>query len=264
MLRVLGVVGIRGRAMFPMCPSSEAICYTQSRMTESVVASFRQLVSAGNRVQLDLVLVLGLTGPRNISQFSDMVRAAGLRESAARAYSTTTLRPILKGLAKRGLVVDTDTGFDCAPFARELVLRDAAERGVLDHIAAAVRSIAFPYLRYSTRGNEAAWFDFRVAIQRRDLNAASDSFSRKRNPERYPIRDAQSPRGSRLRAVRSWLVSSFWRSPAGIPRLDTRLRESLRTCHSRHAALGLRAPRRVCRRVADAAAARRRSGAVTR
>jgi superfamily II DNA or RNA helicase len=145
-------------------------------MTESVVRSFRQLVSAGKGTQRDVLLVLGLTGPRNISQFSDMVRAAGLRESAARAYSTTTLRPILNDLATRGLVVDTATGFDCAPFARELVLRDAAERGVLDRVATAVRSAAFPYLRYSTRGNEAAWFDFRVAVQRKDLNAASTHF----------------------------------------------------------------------------------------
>jgi len=145
-------------------------------MTESVAVSFRKLASTGNGAQREVLLVLGLTGPRNISQFSDMVRAAGLRESAARAFATTTLRPILKDLVKRGLVVETDAEFSCAPFARELALRDAAERGVLDRVAAAVRSVAYPYLRYSTRGNEAAEFDFRVAIQRRDLNAASTHF----------------------------------------------------------------------------------------
>jgi hypothetical protein len=126
----------------------------------------------------DILLVLSFTGPRNITQFSDLVRAAGLRETATRAHSTTTLRKILEAMTKRGLVLCNESGFDMARLARELCLRDAARRGVLEKIANAVRAAAHPELRYShfSGKNPAAWFDFRVALQRRDLHTASTLF----------------------------------------------------------------------------------------
>ena len=105
--------------------------------------------------------------------FSDLVRAAGLRESSSRAYSTTTLRAVLETLVQQGLIVQNDTAYDCARFIREQSLREASRRGVLDRVATAIRAAAHPYLRYSNQGLEAAWFDFRVALERGDLHNAA-------------------------------------------------------------------------------------------
>ena len=157
-------------------------------MPDPVVAQFRKLV-AEKSSRLDLLLVLSLTGPRNINQFSDLVRAAGLRETATRVNSTVTLRRALDVLIQRGLVVQTDSEFDCARFTRELSLRDAAQRGVLDRIANAIRTPAHPYLHYSTHNSEAAWFDFRVVLQRRELHQATTLLAQcaAQNSERFIV-----------------------------------------------------------------------------
>ena len=157
-------------------------------MPDPVVAHFRKLV-AEKSSRLDLLLVLSLTGPRNVNQFSDLVRAAGLRDTANRVHSTVTLRRALEVLIERGLVVQNDSEFDCARFTRELSLRDAAQRGVLDRISNAIRTPAHPYLHYSTHNSEAAWFDFRVVLQRRELHQATTLLAQcaTQNPERFIV-----------------------------------------------------------------------------
>lgn len=142
-------------------------------MTESAVTRFHKFVAASSAGRRELLLVLSLTGPRNISQLTELVGAAGLRQSWTRRYSTGSLRPILEALIQQGLAVQADSVFDCARLVRELSLREAAERGMLDKVATAIRTAAHPYLRYSNQGTEAAWFDFRVALQRGDLHNAA-------------------------------------------------------------------------------------------
>jgi superfamily II DNA or RNA helicase len=122
----------------------------------------------------DVLLVLSLAGPRNISQLLELLRHAGLRETAARAYSAATLRRVLAPMVTKGLVILSESAYDAARVARELCLRDAARRGVLDRIANAIRVAAHPYLQYHSVDNSAAWFDFRVALQRHDLHKATD------------------------------------------------------------------------------------------
>ncbi|HEY5958413.1 MAG TPA: hypothetical protein VIV60_17740, partial [Polyangiaceae bacterium] len=136
----------------------------------TAIARHFATLSAGKR---DILAILGLVGPRNVTQLADLVRAGGVRETATRAHSAVSLRKILEPLVERRLVTWNDVGYDCVPVVRQICLRDAVKRGVLDRIAAAVRVAAHPYLQYSLRGTEAAWFDFRVAILRRDLHKSS-------------------------------------------------------------------------------------------
>ena len=142
-------------------------------MTDPAVTRFRRFVAAASDNHRVVLLILSLTGPRNISHFSELARAAGLRDTTTRAYSTTTLRAVLDALIQQGLIVQNDTAYDCVRFVREQSLRDASQRGVLDRVATAIRAAAHPYLRYSNQGIEAAWFDFRVALQRGDLHNAA-------------------------------------------------------------------------------------------
>jgi superfamily II DNA or RNA helicase len=142
-------------------------------VTDPAVTRFRRFIAAGKDNYRDVLLILSLTGPRNISHFLDIVRAAGLRETSSRAYSTATLRAVLDALIQQGLIVLNDTAYDCSRLIREQSLREASKRGVLDRVATAIRAAAHPYLRYSNQGMEAAWFDFRVALQRGDLHNAA-------------------------------------------------------------------------------------------
>ncbi|HMA94451.1 MAG TPA: DEAD/DEAH box helicase, partial [Polyangiaceae bacterium] len=97
-----------------------------------------------------------------------------VREDATRAYSPASLRKALDKLVERSLLISGEVGFDCVPMVRQLALRDAAARGALDRLAAMIRMEAHRHLHYSSiGGHEAAWFDFRVALTRRDLHQAS-------------------------------------------------------------------------------------------
>ncbi len=177
--------------------------------------------SSLSHLERDIVLVLSLAGPCGISQLSNLVRVAGLRDTASRAHSTTSLRKVLAPLLENGLVSSTNGGFDCSPFARELSLREGAARGVLSAMAKATRAEAYPELRYSYRGNVAAWFDFRVAIQLRDMDKASACFAEcaQLNAERFskenPLVQAvcapfdarwMAAFGSRQGAVAAWTL----------------------------------------------------------
>jgi superfamily II DNA or RNA helicase len=142
-------------------------------LTSSKAATINGSFAALSTNQRDILAILALSGPRNLTQFAALVRAGGVREGATRAHSTTSLRAVLDGLVGRGLIASNEVGFDCLPVARQLALRDALKRGVLDRVAAAIRVVAHPYLQYSLSGTEAAWFDFRVALVRRDLHNAS-------------------------------------------------------------------------------------------
>lgn len=139
------------------------------RESDSIVHQFAAL----SPLQRDLLTLLALVGPRNIGQFAALVRVAGIRESSTRAYSTASLRRVIDSLVERGLVTGDDLGFDCMSIPRQLALREAAKRNTLERMAAAIRGAAHPYLQYSLNGTEAAWFDFRVALARRDLHQAS-------------------------------------------------------------------------------------------
>ena len=152
-------------------------CVRPTRVLNLDIARTRETLSALSHRERDIVLVLSLAGPCGISQLSNLVRVARLRETASRAHSTASLRRVLAPLVENGLVNSTNLGFDCSLFARELSLRDGAARGVLSTIAKATRAEAYPELRYSYRGNAAAWFDFRVALQLRDMDKASACFA---------------------------------------------------------------------------------------
>jgi superfamily II DNA or RNA helicase len=148
-------------------------CDRAAAVTESALTRYRKFADSASDSRRDILLVLSLVGPRNITQLSELVRSAGVHDSTLRAYSTVTLRPILDALISRGLATQQDSVFECARFIRELSLRDAAARGVLDKVANTIRSSAHPYLRFSNHGLEAAWFDFRVALGRGDLHNAT-------------------------------------------------------------------------------------------
>lgn len=134
-----------------------------------------ELTSLGNH-ERDVLLVLALTGPRSISQYVALVRAAGLRETATRAHSTTSLRVAMAPLIDAGAIFWGSAGFDCAPRVRQWALRDGARRAVLGKMASALRSEAYPELRYAYGRPVAAWFDFFVALHQRDLERASQAY----------------------------------------------------------------------------------------
>lgn len=142
-------------------------------MNDQPLARLRKNLEKIAEHERDVLLVLCLVGPRTISPLLELIRAAGLRETATRAYSTTSLRDVLRSMAKLGLVVLNEWEFEAARFARQLCLRDAAERGVLDRIAGAIRAPAHPGLRHYGNENPAACFDLQLALHRRDLHKTS-------------------------------------------------------------------------------------------
>ena len=103
--------------------------------------------SAGlNATQRDLLALLALDGPANISNLTKLANGAGLRETPTRQLSTTTLRPHTEVLIKSGLVHDAPDGFYVKRGVKHAALRDSCARQRLSSVAQAVSSE-----RYSSR-----------------------------------------------------------------------------------------------------------------
>ena len=86
--------------------------------------------------------LLALNGEVNISTLTELCNAAGLRATATRQWSTTTLRPHVEALVAAGVVRHGNSGFGVVRSAKHPALRDAAARGrlgVLSQVAIANR-----------------------------------------------------------------------------------------------------------------------------
>jgi superfamily II DNA or RNA helicase len=94
----------------------------------------------------DVLALLALGGPTNISNLTSLSNAAGLRETQTRKLSTTTLRPQVDALIRAGLARVDSERFVVEPRAKHWSLRDARTRGRLSHLSMAVSAE-----RYSSR-----------------------------------------------------------------------------------------------------------------
>ena len=127
-----------------------------SREFEEVCRTFSPNASA-------LFALLAINEPINVSRWCELAGLAGVRETATRALSTTTLRPIMQSLMKRGVVRSTPEGrYGCGVGQRALALRWAASRADFDLL---VRASNNPY-------NDAL-FAARIAIHRKQPDAVT-------------------------------------------------------------------------------------------
>ncbi len=94
----------------------------------------------------DVLALLALGGPTNISNLTSLSNAAGLRETPTRKLSTTTLRPQVDALIRAGLARVESERFVVEPRAKHWSLRHAKARGRLSHLSMAVSAE-----RYSSR-----------------------------------------------------------------------------------------------------------------
>ncbi|MBN2191239.1 MAG: DEAD/DEAH box helicase [Polyangiaceae bacterium] len=76
--------------------------------------------------QQQLLALLALTEPLNITGYTDLAGSAGVRESSWRAHTTTTLRPLLASLVERGFILQQGSEFRPVPHVGPLVLRHGA------------------------------------------------------------------------------------------------------------------------------------------
>jgi len=100
----------------------------------------------------DLLTLLALGGANSISGLMKLAAAAGVRETAARQHSTTTLRPHVQALIHQGLALEVREGFAILRNIKPLVLRSAAARGRLSHLARVVAAELFES-RYTYSGS---------------------------------------------------------------------------------------------------------------
>jgi superfamily II DNA or RNA helicase len=92
---------------------------------------YQQAVQSLGSDERDLIAIIALGEPLNISRFQELASAAGLRQSAARAHDTNSLRTLLETWTEHGLVRHDERHFACAPELRFPALRDAVRRGRL-------------------------------------------------------------------------------------------------------------------------------------
>jgi superfamily II DNA or RNA helicase len=96
-----------------------------------------------NDQQRDILTVLALTEPLNITRFVEFVTQAGIRESSTRDFSTKTLRASLEAPIAIRYVFDDGQLFRLAPSIKHPALRLAAARGRLAFIAEAIADSVF-------------------------------------------------------------------------------------------------------------------------
>jgi superfamily II DNA or RNA helicase len=85
--------------------------------------------------ELDLLAVLALAEPLNITNFLRQASAVGIQRET-RAHDTQSLRQLLDDWSRRGLVRSDETTFACARDLRWQLLRTAAARGRLNELTA--------------------------------------------------------------------------------------------------------------------------------
>jgi hypothetical protein len=105
-------------------------------------------VRAGHRAGISrdveaICTVVALCEPVNVSRLRDLLLAAGLRASAARQFSTQSLRVPLNELVERGLVRTEGALFASAPYFRYRWLRRVARVGRLEPLAKALAEAEF-------------------------------------------------------------------------------------------------------------------------
>jgi superfamily II DNA or RNA helicase len=100
-------------------------------------------VAGLNATQRDLLALLALDGPANITNLTALANSAGLRETPTRQLSTATLKPHIEALLKAALVHSAPDGFYVQRGAKFAALRDAHARQRLNSIALAVSNVTY-------------------------------------------------------------------------------------------------------------------------
>jgi superfamily II DNA or RNA helicase len=128
--------------------------------------SFEERAKTLDATQRDLLALLALHGEANVSTVTALCNAAGLRASATRQLSTTTVRPHLDALAAAGLLHPEGSGFAALLPVRHPALRDAAARGRLEVLARAAEGQRFGTSYYQSRVDQAlkSLFQLDVAL----------------------------------------------------------------------------------------------------
>ncbi|MDX2051855.1 MAG: DEAD/DEAH box helicase [Polyangiaceae bacterium] len=123
--------------------------------------------------ELRLVAFLALAEPRGISSLINLVGASGLEQAPGRSHTGQSVRATLEQLLGMGLVTHRSDGYWCSPGVGEHALRWAAERQLLQPLAAAMRERVWRAdLRFGPpRTFEHARFEALVALAERSAAA---------------------------------------------------------------------------------------------
>ncbi len=125
--------GPGGVGTFPKEFGAELLAQTQSRYSAAVekraaVGSFEQSAAELAPIQRNVLALLALDGPANITNLTALANAAGLRQTPTRQLSIAALRPHTEALIEAGLVHAAPEGFYVKRGVKHPALRDAHTR----------------------------------------------------------------------------------------------------------------------------------------
>ena len=141
-------------------------------MQQGPAAAVSETITSLSALEQDLLTILALAEPVNVTRLTELAGVAGLSETPTRKFGTPQLRRVCDGLAERGLVRIEDA-FRTAPYVKHPALRRAAVTRRLPWLASRVRSVLFdsrfryPLSYYSAQTR----FDVEVALAGGDASA---------------------------------------------------------------------------------------------